>query len=131
MLEAIQDWFLSLGAEYGVNPWIFGGIYVGAIPLFTLSVAWLVRNARRKKSIVLPALAAGFCFVSAYLYLIVAGMNVPLWVYGFIVLLVVGGAWSAVRKVRAQVAEARASGEGIAPEAMPPEASAGDATGPR
>ncbi|MEM1055529.1 MAG: hypothetical protein AAGI52_08370 [Bacteroidota bacterium] len=111
MLEAFQEWFLSLGTEYGVNPWIFGGIYVGAIPLFTLSVAWLVRNARQKKSIVLPALAAGCCFVSAYVYLIIAGENVPAWVYGFIVVLVVGGAWSAVRKVRGQLAEVRAEAE--------------------
>ena len=123
MLEAFKDWFLSLGTEYGVNPWIFGGIYVGAIPLFTLSVAWLVRNAKRGRSIVVPALAAGFFFVSAYLYLIVAGENVPVWVYGFIAVLVVGGAWSAVRKVRAQVAEAKASGESAASEPVPPEAS--------
>ena len=106
MLEAIREWFFSLGTEYGVNPWIFGGIYVGAIPLFTLSVAWLVRNAKRRKSIVVPALAAGACFVSAYVYLIIAGENVPIWVYGLIALLVVGGAWSAVRKVRGQLAEA-------------------------
>ena len=115
MLDALRDWFLSLGAEYGVNPWVFGGIYVGAIPFFSLSVAWLVRNARRGQSIVAPALAAGFCFVSAYLYLIVAGRNVPAWVYGFIALLVAAGAWSTVRSVRAKVAEARASG-------APPEA---------
>lgn len=129
MLSALSDWFLSLGTEYGVNPWIFGGIYVGAIPLFTLSVAWLVRNAKQKKSIVVPALAAGLCFVSAYIYLIIAGENVPGWVYGFIAVLVVGGAWSAVRKVRGQVAEARAeagpaaaSGESAMVSPEPPEA---------
>ena len=121
MLEALQDWFLSLGTEYGVNPWIFGGIYVGAIPLFTASVGWLVRNAKQKKSIVVPGLAAGFFFVSAYLYLIIAGENVPLWVYAFIVALVAVGAWSAVRKVRAQLAEAtapEASGEELLAEAQ-------------
>ena len=25
MIDAFMDWFLSLGANYGVNPWIFGG----------------------------------------------------------------------------------------------------------
>ncbi|OZC04111.1 hypothetical protein [Rubricoccus marinus] len=127
MLEALRDWFLSLGTEYGVNPWIFGGIYVGAIPLFSLSVAWLVRNARQRRSIVAPALAAGFFFVSAYLYLIIAGENVPAWVYVFVVLLVAGGAWSAVRKVRAQIADATApEGTPAPPDAsggtLPPEA---------
>ncbi|MEM1115464.1 MAG: hypothetical protein AAF845_19570 [Bacteroidota bacterium] len=110
MFDAIREWFLGLGAEYGVDPIIFGAIYVGAIPFFTLSVAWLVRNARRGRSIVVPALAAGFFFISAYLYLIVVGMNVPWWVYAFVAVLVVGGAWSTVRSVRQKVADARAEG---------------------
>lgn len=108
MFETLNDWFLGLGADYGVNPYIFGAIYVGAIPLFTASVAWLVRNARRGRSVAVPALAAGFFFVSAYLYLIVAGRNVPIWVYAFVALLVVGGAWSTVRSVRTKVARAKA-----------------------
>ena len=110
MLDALRDWFFSLGAEYGVDPLVFGAIYVGAIPLFTLSVGWLVRNVRRGRSPVLPALCAGACFVSAYMYLLVAGRNVPAWVYAAVVALVVGGAWSAVRSVRRKVAAARAEG---------------------
>ncbi len=107
MLDALRDWFFGLGAEYGVNPLLFGAIYVGAIPFFTASVAWIVRNARRGRSVVVPALCAGFFFVSAYLYLIVAGQNVPWWVYGVVGLLVVGGAWSTARSVRQKVADAR------------------------
>jgi hypothetical protein len=110
MFDALRDWFFGLGAAYGVNPLVFGAIYVGAIPFFTASVAWLVRNARRGRSVVAPALAAGFFFVSAYLYLIVTGRNVPAWVYAFVALLVAGGAWSTVRSVRAKVAAARAEG---------------------
>ena len=83
-MEHLVDWSLSLGAKYGVNPFIFGTIYVGAIPFFSLSIAWLVRNIRRRRSPALPALSAGFWFVSAYLYLVVVGKNVPLWVYGFV-----------------------------------------------
>ena len=108
MFESAKAWFLSLGAEYGVDPLVFGAIYVGAIPLFTLCVAWLVRNVRRGRSPVVPGLCAGACFVSAYVYLLVVGMNVPGWVYAAVVALVVGGAWSAVRSVRAKLAAARA-----------------------
>jgi len=32
--EIFKEWFLSLGGKYHVNPYIFGGIYVGAIPFF-------------------------------------------------------------------------------------------------
>ncbi len=103
--EAIQNWFLSLGTEYGVNPLIFGAIYVGAIPFFSISIGWLIKNYRQGKSIVLPVLSAMFFFISAYIYLIFAGKNVPWWVYGIVVLLVVIGAYSTIKKVRKQISE--------------------------
>lgn len=102
--HTLQEWFLSLGATYGVNPIIFGSIYVGAIPFFTLSVAWLVRNLRQKKPVVLPILASGFFFISAYLYLLIAGENIPWWVYGVVVAMIGLGAYSTVQKIRKQVA---------------------------
>ncbi len=105
MWETFTEWFLSLGDQYGVNPIIFGSIYVGAIPFFTVSVARLLRNLRRKQSIVLPALSASFFFVSAYLYLLVAGHNIPLWVYGFIAVMIAYGVYSTVQKIRRQAAE--------------------------
>ena len=104
MWQDIQEWFLGLGEEYGVNPIIFGAIYVGAIPFFTISVGWLIRNLRQKKSIVLPALSAAFFFISAYLYLIVAGKNIPVWVYVFIAAMVLFGVYSTVKKIREQAA---------------------------
>ena len=105
MWEAISEWFMSLSRNYNVNPWIFGAIYIGAIPFFSLSIGWLVRNYRKGKSIALPAMSALFCFISAYLYLLIAGRNVPWWVYGAVLLLVVYGAYSTVKKVRSRIGE--------------------------
>lgn len=110
MIDAFTDWFLSLGAEYGVNPWIFGAIYVGAIPFFLASVAWIVRNARAGKSTIVPTMLAGFFFVSAYLYLAIAGRNIPIWVWIFLGVLVVWGAISQVRQTRRKIAAARDDG---------------------
>lgn len=103
--EMIIDWFMNLGKEYGVNPIIFGTIYVGAIPFFTISIGWLVNNLRKKRSIILPGFSAGFFFISAYLYLIIAGKNVPVWVYMFIVGLIILGVWSTHKKVKRKLAE--------------------------
>ena len=108
MLEAINEWILGLGAEYGVNPYIFAAIYVGAIPFFIASIAWLVKRARAHRSTVVPTLCAGFCFVSAYIYLAIAGENIPLWVWIFLGVLVVYGAWSTVRDTRRKIAAAKA-----------------------
>ncbi|MEX2299677.1 MAG: DUF547 domain-containing protein [Bryobacterales bacterium] len=103
--SAAKDWFLSLGKQYGVNPVIFGSIYVGAIPFFSLSIAWLIRNLRRGRSPVAPILCASFFFVSAYLYLLIAGKNIPLWVYVFLGAMIAFGVYSTVRKVKSGISE--------------------------
>lgn len=108
MWNAFVDWFMSLGAAYGVDPVIFGSISVGAIPFFWASVAWLVRNLKQGKPIVLPVLATSLCVLSAYIYLFIAGENLPLWVYAFVVGLIGYSAYSTVTTVRQKTAEADA-----------------------
>lgn len=97
--ETIYTWFMSLGESYGVNPLIFGAIYVGAIPFFSLSIVWLTYNYRRGISIVLPALSSVFFFISAYLYLLIAGENVPWWVYVIVLVILLIGSWSTYKKI--------------------------------
>lgn len=103
--QSLSNWFFTLSENYGVNPFIFGGIYVGAIPFFTISVAWIVRNYKKGLSIVLPVLSTSFFFVSAYLYLIIAGENVPFWVYVVVVIMLVYGGWATYRKINSQIKE--------------------------
>lgn len=104
MIDAISTWANGLGTQYGVNPVIFATIYIGAIPLFLASIAWLVRNARAGRPTVLPVMCAGACFVSAYVYLAIAGRNIPLWVWVFLAVLILYGIWSTVRDVRRKIA---------------------------
>ena len=100
--ETFKDWFLNLGEKYGVNPYIFGGIYIGAIPLFFLCLAWSVRNIRNKKPFVIPVLLTGLCFISAYVYLIIVGKNIPVWVYIFIGVMVLYGVYSTFKKIKSK-----------------------------
>lgn len=98
--ETFKEWFLNLGEKYGVNPYIFGAIYIGAIPLFFICLSWTIRSIRNKKSAVIPVLLTGLCFVSAYIYLILAGKNIPVWVYIFIAAMVLYGVYSTVKKIK-------------------------------
>lgn len=108
MLEAINEWILAQGAQYNVNPYIFVAIYVGAIPFFLASIAWLVKRARAGRSTVLPTMSAGFFFVSAYIYLAIFGQDIPTWVWVFLAALIVYGAWSSIRDTRRKIADAKA-----------------------
>lgn len=100
IVASLHGWFLGLGARYGVDPIVFGAIYVAAIPFFLFSIGWLVQRLRNGRSIVVPALCAGFCFISAYLYLAVAGHDIPVWVWAALGVLVAYGIVSTVRDVR-------------------------------
>lgn len=102
-LLGLKDWFMGLGEKYNVNPIIFGSIYVGAIPFFFLSLGWVVKRIKQRKPIVIPVLLTGFFFVSAYLYLIIAGRNIPLWVYFFIGAMLIYGVFSTVGRVMKEV----------------------------
>lgn len=107
---AFKEWFFSLGEQYGVNPLVFGSISLGAIPFFWLSVAWLVRNLRQDRSPFLPVVATSLCVLSAYIYLFIAGENLPIWVYALVVGLIGYSAYSTVQTVREKRA-AKAAGE--------------------
>src|SRR6185312_314175 len=97
-----KEWFFSLGEKYNVNPYIFGSIYISAIPFFFLCIGWTIKNIKNKKPFVLPLLLTGFCFISAYLYLIIVGKNIPVWVYLFIAILVIYGIYSTIKTIRAK-----------------------------
>lgn len=116
MLESVNEWILAQGAQYNVNPYIFVAIYVGAIPFFLASIAWLVKRAREGRSTVLPTMLAGFFFVSAYLYLAIFGQDIPMWVWVFLAALIAYGAWAQVRDTRRKIADAKAQ-EGTRPPA--------------
>ena len=104
-LAAAQAWVMGLGAQYGVNPVIFGAIYVGAIPFFILFTGLAIKRLRNRRGAVLPIMAAGLCCVSAYIYLAIVGRGIPLWVWGFLGAIIAYGAWNAVRSFRLKLLE--------------------------
>jgi hypothetical protein len=102
-LAQAQAWVMGLGAQYGVNPIIFGAIYVGAIPFFVFFTGLAVKRLRNRQGAVLPIMAAGLCFVSAYIYLAIAGRGIPLWVWAFLGAIIAYGAWNAIRNFRTKL----------------------------
>ncbi len=84
--EVIKNYYTNIGYKYHVNPVIFLGIHIVATPFFLLSVAWLIKNYRQKKELVLPATVSVFIFNAANIYLVIAGKNIPWWIYIFLVI---------------------------------------------
>ncbi|WP_242140631.1 hypothetical protein [Sphingomonas sp. TREG-RG-20F-R18-01] len=101
------DWVLATGRQHGVDPIVFATIYIGAIPFFFASLGWLVRRGKAGRSTVLPVISAGLFFCSAYLYLAIAGRGIPAWVWIFLAVLILYGAWSTIRSVRGKMRTSR------------------------
>ncbi len=110
MQEWLTGWIAnarSLAGRYGVDPVVFVAIYLGAIPFFLLGTAWLVASARRRRSLVWPALFTSFCFISPYLYVLFFGRGLPWWAYGLLVTLLLGFGWQSYRRLRKRIEKPR------------------------
>ncbi len=100
MWQSLAEWVQVVSTQYGVDPFIFVCIYVGTIPGLAVSLGWTLRRMLRGRSLLVPAaLAAGF-YASSYLYVLLAGRNLPGWAYGGLVLLLGAGAWLTARRLR-------------------------------
>ena len=106
--DSIQAWMLSFGEAYGVNPIIFALLYFGTIPLSLFSFAQMARNIRRGKPLFWPIMGASVAFVGTYIYLFIVGKNIPIWVYFFVAVLIVYGAyqlWSRIQSLKNRTTE--------------------------
>lgn len=103
LLESVTDWVLGMGREYGVNPVLFGILYVLSVPPYLASIGWIIRNYRRNKPLAMPILSTGFFFIAPAIYLIAAGRNVPWGFYAAIGAMVLYGVYTTWRKVNRRV----------------------------
>jgi hypothetical protein len=99
LITEIKDWVISLGEKHQVNPLLLGSLYLVSKIALVCFLGWTVKNLRAKKPILLPLLLACISFSVPYSYLIIAGRNIPFWVYGFIGLVFVYGGYVIWKKV--------------------------------
>ena len=100
MLNWLTVTTTTLSAHYGVNPVVFGLLYFGAMSQFAGSVGWWWRNAREGRPILWPVVTSAVLFVAAYLYVLVAGKNLPVWVYVFMAVMLALGAVTTWKKIQ-------------------------------
>lgn len=98
--EAVKNYYITLGENYHVDPIIFVGIHVVATPLFVMAVAWIIKNYRQKKSLVLPVVVSVFIFNAANIYLVIYGRNIPWWIYTILVVTTIISSYFSYKKIR-------------------------------
>jgi hypothetical protein len=108
LLHAVLSWVArqmeAARENYGVNPVVFLVLLFGASPVFYYSIYRMVRAVAKKhlNEVTLWSMIFLLSTAAPYLYVLVAGRNLPWWVYIIIGLLFGQAAWSLVRRLRAR-----------------------------
>jgi hypothetical protein len=101
-LTMFKDWVIGLGEKHEVNPLLLGSLYLISKLCFFSFLGWVLKNLRAKKAILIPILFAAVSFSLPYLYLVIAGRNISIWVYIFIALMFIYGGFSIWKKITAK-----------------------------
>lgn len=92
--------FLQLGDQYGVDPVVFGALYLAHHPLFWGTMAWLAACVRRKRPVAAPVALGVFFWLMPYAYVFLFGHGLPWWAWGVALIVVGVGGTHAVREIR-------------------------------
>lgn len=106
LVRAVLTWVeaqMEVAREhFGVDPVVFLVLLLGTSPVFYYSIYRIVRALakRRPNEITLWSMLFLLSTAAPYLYVLVAGRNLPWWVYIIIALLLGQGVYSLVRRLR-------------------------------
>ncbi|MBD1395260.1 hypothetical protein [Mucilaginibacter glaciei] len=101
-ITLIKDWIIELGEKHDVDPLTLGCIYLVSKVCFFTTLGLALRNLKAKRPFVTHLLIACSFFSFPYMYIIIAGRNISVWVYLFMAALFISGAFSIWKKVTAK-----------------------------
>jgi len=101
-LTLLKDWIINLGEKHEVDPLILGSLYLVSKLSFFSFLGWVIKNLRSKRPFLIPLLFACMSFSLPYLYLVIAGRNISVWVYIFIACMFFYGGFTIWKKVTAK-----------------------------
>lgn len=94
-----KNWIIELGDEHGVNPLTLGILYLCSKVSFVSFLGITAKKLRAKQEILMPLVFASLSFCVPYVYFIIAGRNISIWVYLFIGAVFSFGAFGIWKKV--------------------------------
>ena len=101
--QTIKDYYFALSNQYHVNPIVFISIHAVCTPLLILVIWWLLRTKKQGKPIIVPLLCAIVLYNIANVYLVIAGRNIPLYIYIMLLVFTLYSGYISVKKIRLQL----------------------------
>lgn len=96
----VKDYLMHQAELHQLNPWLFAFLYLLSKLLFLIFLGRAVKNLKNKKSFLLPLLFAALGYSLPYLYMVISGKNIPLWIFMVITVIYLFSGWSIYVKLR-------------------------------
>lgn len=90
-MRELFDYLSGIAQAHEVSPLLFILIYAISTGPFLLVSGWLLHHIRRQRPLEALVFLWALFYSAPYLYVLIAGRNLPVWVYLFVAGLVVGG----------------------------------------
>ena len=102
MIGHIQSWLAGIQRAYGVNPVIFGIIYLVCVIPFWVSIYRIVAGLkkRRRSQVTTFTLILGCTILAPFVYVAFFGRNLPLWFWAVAVAVVSYSAYSVLQRIK-------------------------------
>jgi hypothetical protein len=104
-LTEFKDWIMSLGQRYHVNPLVLAILYAIGKGTMIVFLGITIKKLRDEKPIILTLLIAGLGYCLPYCYVLIAGHDLPIWIYGYIGAMFVFGAFTIWKKINGKAGE--------------------------
>ncbi|WP_114940770.1 hypothetical protein [Mucilaginibacter endophyticus] len=98
-IAILKEWIVALGEKHEVDPLLLGCLYFISKVSLVICIGWVIKTLRSKKTVMVPVLLTTISFIIPYLYIIIAGRNIPFWIYILILFIFVYGGYTIRRKV--------------------------------
>ena len=104
--DLITYHYFGLAENYHVDPITFMCIHLIGTPVFILSISWLIRNYRQKKSMILHAIVSLVIYNVGNVYLIICGKNIDWYIYTIIGAISMISSFFTYKKIRVDMRNA-------------------------
>ena len=97
------DYFNDIARAHAVDPLLFIVIYaISTVPFLFVS-GWLVHHIRKQKPLAVLLFFWALFYSAPYIYLLIVGRDMPLWMYLLVAVLIIGGLGLAARGLKQRI----------------------------
>jgi hypothetical protein len=98
----LPAWLAGIRKTYGVNPLIFGGLYLAGVFPFWFSIYKILAGLKNKdfRQVRVFGLILGIAIILPFLYVAVFGRNLPFWFWIVCGVIIIPSVHSVLRRLR-------------------------------